>query len=100
MVRINAAHGSDDERKQLIEDVRGASQELGLRVPILFDLRGLKIRTTSIDKSEDQDTVSVARGSRVVVVEGNVPTRPGVIGIDLPGLIGYLQPGSRLRPNS
>ncbi|MEZ4498146.1 MAG: pyruvate kinase [Thermomicrobiales bacterium] len=96
MVRVNAAHGSDEERKVLIEDVREASRELGLRVPILFDLRGLKIRTTSIDHIDAHETVSVARGSKVLVVEGNVPTRDGVIGIDLPGLLNYLQPGSRL----
>jgi pyruvate kinase len=96
MVRVNAAHGSDEDRKILIDDVRAASAELGLRVPILFDLRGLKIRTTSIENADAHDTVSVARGSKVTVVEGNVPTREGVIGIELPGLMGYLQPGSRL----
>ncbi len=96
MVRVNAAHGNDEDRKILIEDVRAAAAELGLRVPVLFDLRGLKIRTTAIDSADAHDTISVARGSKVQVVEGNVPTRSGVIGIDMPGLIGYLEPGSRL----
>ncbi len=96
MVRVNAAHGSDDERKRLIEDVRAAAQEIGVRVPVLFDLRGLKIRTTSLDSPDAHETISVARGSKVTVVEGNLPTVPGRIGIDFPGLVGYVAPGSRL----
>lgn len=45
IVRINAAHGSPEKRAKLIEDARAAADDVGKRVPILFDLRGLKIRT-------------------------------------------------------
>jgi pyruvate kinase len=96
MVRVNAAHGSDEERKRLIEDVRAAAHEIGVRVPVLFDLRGLKIRTTQIESSDAHESISVARGSKVIVAEGNIPTRPGRIGIDMPGLTGYVTPGSRM----
>jgi pyruvate kinase len=41
VVRINAAHGSPDERARLVEDVRSVADEVGRLVPILFDLRGL-----------------------------------------------------------
>src|SRR5690349_1038236 len=86
MVRVNAAHGNDDERKVLIDDVRVVADELGFRVPVLFDLRGLKIRTTAIEDTSSGDWVSVARGDKVLVVEGDVPTKPGQIGINFPGL--------------
>ncbi len=48
VARINAAHGSQADRAQLIAFVREAATRLGRRVPILFDLQGLKIRTGSI----------------------------------------------------
>ena len=52
MVRVNAAHGTPDERAKLIEDVRTVSRELGRQVPVLFDLRGLKIRTGPLTNDE------------------------------------------------
>lgn len=93
MVRINAAHGTPEGRAQLIDDVRGASAELGKLVPILFDLRGLKIRTGSLIGDEP---VPFARGSEVVIYPEAIPTQPGKIGIDYPNLLDVIQPGSRL----
>ena len=61
MVRINAAHGSEEGRIRLIEDVRAASLEVGKPVPILFDLRGLKIRTGPLP--DGSGPVPFARGS-------------------------------------
>jgi pyruvate kinase len=96
MVRVNAAHGNDDERKVLIEDVRFVTDELSYRVPILFDLRGLKIRTTALEDTTSGAWVSVARGDKVLVVEGDTPTKHGQIGIVFPGLKEHVQPGSRI----
>ena len=93
MVRVNAAHGSDDERSRLIEDVRAAAQEVGKPVPILFDLRGLKIRTGPLS---DGSPVPFARGSEVRIVPMPEPTREGLIGINLPQLMTVIKPGSRI----
>ncbi len=93
MVRINAAHGSPEERARMIDDVRAAAGELGMMIPILFDLRGLKIRTGPLANGEP---VPFARGSEVVVVPEPVPTEPGVIGIDYPNLLDVIGPGSRI----
>ena len=71
VVRINAAHGSPDDRARMIEDVRAISAELGRMVPILFDLRGLKIRTGPLAGSEK---IPVARGSKIEVVNTPEPT--------------------------
>jgi pyruvate kinase len=93
VVRINAAHGSPEDRARLIDDVRQASLDVGKSVPILFDLRGLKIRTGSL---EGEEPVPFARGSNVVIHSEPVPTIPGRIGIDYPNLLDVIQVGSRL----
>ena len=93
MVRINAAHGSEQERSQLIEDVRAAAHEVGKPVPILFDLRGLKIRTGPLP---DGSPVPFARGSDVRIVPYPEPTKEGLIGINLPQLMSVIKPGSRI----
>jgi pyruvate kinase len=94
MVRINAAHGSEETRVRLIEDVRAAADEVGKPVPILFDLRGLKIRTGPLP--EGSSPVPFARGSDVRIVPMPEPTREGLIGINLPQLLQVIKPGSRI----
>jgi pyruvate kinase len=123
VVRINAAHGSPETRAQLIADTHAAADEVGKKVPILFDLRGLKIRTGPLATDVPVDTekpkrrrdealgdslendasrfappkgVPVARGSEVVVVPEPIPAREGQIGIDYPDLLDVIGPGSRL----
>ena len=93
MVRINAAHGSNDERAKLIDDVRTASDIVGRPIPILFDLRGLKIRTGPLP---DGSPVPFARGSEVTIVPEPEPTREGLIGINFPQLMSVIKPGSRI----
>jgi len=93
VVRINAAHGSGDERATLIADVRAAAAELGRLVPVLFDLRGLKIRTGPL---AGPDPVPVARGTTIEVVAEPTPTTATRVGIDYPALMDVIQPGSRL----
>jgi pyruvate kinase len=93
VVRINAAHGSPDDRARLVEDVRAVSQEVAHLVPILFDLRGLKIRTGPL---ADDEKVPIARGSTVEIVNTPVPTTQERIGIDYAPLFDVIQPGSRI----
>ena len=93
VVRINAAHGSPEERARMIDDVRAAAAELGRMVPILFDLRGLKIRTGPL---ADDEKVPIARGSRIEVVARPEPTTANRVGIDYPRLFEVIHPGSRL----
>jgi pyruvate kinase len=93
MVRINAAHGTPDSRARLIDDVRAVADELSVKVPILFDLRGLKIRTGPL---KGEEPVGYARGSEVVVVARPEPTEEGRIGIDFEDLMAVIRPGSRI----
>jgi pyruvate kinase len=94
VARINAAHGSPEVRAQLIADVRGAAEDLGRRVPILFDLQGLKIRTGSL--ASGKDSVPIARGSTVEVFPDAVQTTEECIGIGYPNLLEVVQPKSRI----
>jgi pyruvate kinase len=93
VVRINAAHGSPEDRARLVADVRSVSEETGRLAPILFDLRGLKIRTGPL---ADDEKVPIARGSTVEIVNAPVPTTQERIGIDYPSLFDVIQPGSRI----
>ncbi len=92
--RINAAHGSADDRALLIQLVRDAAERAGRRVPILFDLRGLKIRSGPLP--EGSGAVPIARGSRLRLVNSPVPTTTGEIGIDYPLLFDVIAEGSRI----
>ena len=93
VVRINAAHGSPEDRARLVEDVRNVSEEASRLVPILFDLRGLKIRTGPVLGDEK---IGFARGGTVEIVNTPVPTTPERIGIDYAQLFDVIEPGSRV----
>jgi pyruvate kinase len=77
----------------LVDDVRSVSEEAGRLVPILFDLRGLKIRTGPV---LGEEKVGFARGGTVEIVNTPVPTTPERIGIDYAPLFDVIQPGSRV----
>lgn len=93
VVRINASHGSEADWASLIADVRAAAADLGRRVPVLFDLQGLKIRTGPVP---DRQGVPIARGNRVRIVSQPVESSPETIGIGYPNLLSVLKPGGRL----
>ncbi|HWV35026.1 MAG TPA: pyruvate kinase [Thermomicrobiales bacterium] len=94
VVRINAAHGSADSRAQLIQHVRDAAAALGKRVPILFDLQGLKIRTGPI--AEPGEPVPFARGSQVKLYPHPVTTSLEQIGVNYDQLLSVISKESRV----
>jgi pyruvate kinase len=93
MFRINAAHGSNDDRAALISAVRTASSGARKRIPILFDLQGLKIRTGPVANSQP---ATIGRGSKVRVVPTPETTTSELIGINYPDLLKMVRPGSRV----
>lgn len=92
VLRVNAAHGSPEDRATLIANVREASRVVGKPVPILFDLRGLKIRTGPLP--EGVKGVPFARGSDVRLDVGPVETTPERIGINFGNLLEVISEGS------
>jgi pyruvate kinase len=93
VVRINAAHGNNEQRANLIRMVREAAAAAGRRVPILFDLQGLKIRTGPLPESEP---MPFARGTKIRLVPEPLPTREDQIGVNLGTLLEVISPGSRV----
>jgi len=91
--RINSAHGSRDERARMVDDLRAAADIVGRHVPLLLDLRGLKIRTGPLAGS---DAVPLARGSKVRVYPQPVPTTAEQLGVSYPKLLQVIAPGARL----
>ena len=94
VVRINAAHGNNEQRADLIRCVRDSARAVGRRVPILFDLQGLKIRTGPLP--EGSDPMPFARGTNVRIVPRPETTEPNQIGVNLATLLDVISPGSRV----
>jgi len=46
--RLNFSHGSHEDKKQIIDHIRGINQELGCSIAILGDLQGPKLRVGEI----------------------------------------------------
>jgi pyruvate kinase len=94
VVRINAAHGNNEQRANLIRMVREAADAAGRRVPILFDLQGLKIRTGPLPP--DTEPMPFARGTQIRLVPEPLPTREDQIGVTLGTLLDVISPGARV----
>jgi pyruvate kinase len=93
VARVNAAHGTRDERARMVENLRAAAANQGRYVPVLLDLRGLKIRTGPLAGS---DAVLLARGAKVRVYPSLVPTTTEQIGVSYPKMLEVVAPGSRM----
>lgn len=94
VVRVNAAHGSEEDRLNIIQNVRAAAEELGKFVPILFDLRGLKIRTGPLPEGEKY--IRINEGDEIRLVAGPVETSDGTIGINYEQVLDVISEGSRV----
>jgi pyruvate kinase len=93
VARINCAHGTREERARMIEDLRAAADERNLQIPILMDLRGLKLRTGPLEGS---NAVPLARGGKINVFPTQVPTTREQFGVNYPKLLDVVVPGARL----
>ncbi len=49
--RLNFSHGSHEDKKKIIEHIRGINKELGCTVAILGDLQGPKLRVGEIENN-------------------------------------------------
>lgn len=94
VVRVNAAHGSPADRLDIIGMVRSAAESLGRHIPILLDLRGLKIRTGPLP--EGTFGMEINRGDEIRLVVGPVVSSEGEIGINLEQFLRVVEPGSRV----
>jgi pyruvate kinase len=89
IVRLNLSHGNHETHGAVVERVRTAARDLGLHVPIVFDLMGPRYRLGKLPEGglEVKDGDLVHLGEKADEVE---------LPVDAPGLLEYLQPGERI----
>jgi pyruvate kinase len=68
--RINASHGTRDDRRHMVERVRSRAARAGRIVGVLEDLAGPKIRIGSL---ADADGVELEVGARLRIAVGDFP---------------------------
>ncbi|WP_248517193.1 pyruvate kinase [Salinarchaeum laminariae] len=78
VARLNASHGSREDRRAMIERVRSVDRELDRPVAVMLDLQGPEIRTAPIEAPIELET-----GSMIRFVEGDDAT-PEEVGLSIP----------------
>lgn len=92
VARLNMAHGSQAQHKEIINLVRQASRELKQPVAIMADLEGPKIRTGSLTK----EPVELKAEQEVTVTTKSIKGSAQVIPVAYSRLIEDVQVGQRL----
>ncbi|AFO59410.1 pyruvate kinase [Natrinema sp. J7-2] len=90
VARLNASHGSREDRADLIDRVRAVDEERTEPVAIMLDTKGPEIRTAPLPEGE---TVALDTGSEIRFVEGEVAT-PETVGLSVS--IDAVEPGDRI----
>ncbi|QCC58346.1 pyruvate kinase [Natrinema thermotolerans] len=90
VARLNASHGSREDRAALIDRVRAVDEERTEPVAVMLDMQGPEIRTAPLPEGE---TVTLETGSEIRFVEGETAT-PETVGLSLS--IDAVEPGDRI----
>ncbi|SFB72690.1 pyruvate kinase [Halobiforma haloterrestris] len=90
VARLNASHGSREDRADLIDRVRSVDEERDEPVAVMLDMQGPEIRTAPLPEGE---TVTLETGSEIRFVEGD-EVAPDTVGLSLP--IDAVEPGDRI----
>jgi pyruvate kinase len=88
VARLNASHGTPDQRAGLVERVRAAGDEVGRPIPTILDVPGPEIRTAPLS-----DPVHVATGREYRLVEGET-VGDGIVGVSRS--LAAVDPGDRV----
>ncbi|RQG91488.1 pyruvate kinase [Natrarchaeobius halalkaliphilus] len=79
VARLNASHGSREDRAALIERVRAVDERRSEPVAVMLDTQGPEIRTAPLPEGE---TVTLETGTTIEFVEGETVT-PKTVGLSL-----------------
>ncbi|ELY72693.1 pyruvate kinase [Natrinema pallidum] len=90
VARLNASHGSREDRADLIDRVRAVDEERTEPVSIMLDTKGPEIRTAPLP---DGETVTLETDSEIRFVEGENAT-PETVGLSVS--IDAVEPGDRI----
>jgi len=90
--RLNFSHGTLEEHKAVISDIRAAAMRLDLPVAILLDLQGPRIRTGLLEKG----IVELKSEQRVTITTDDVKGNENVIPTTYLQLPQDVKPGDRI----
>lgn len=93
VVRINSAHATLEDAARIV----GAVHRVDPSIPILLDTKGPEIRVTAIDPACGE-AIEFRVGDRVAVcgTADGEPTTRAAIRLNVPGIVGDIEPGARL----
>ncbi|APX95311.1 pyruvate kinase [Natronorubrum daqingense] len=80
VARLNASHGTREDRAELIDRVRAVDEAREEPVAVMLDMQGPEIRTATLPEGE---TVTLETGSNIRFVEGE-EVSPETVGLSLP----------------
>ncbi|TYT62878.1 pyruvate kinase [Natrialba swarupiae] len=80
VARLNASHGSPEDRADLVDRVRAVDESREEPVAVMLDMQGPEIRTAPLPEGE---TVTLETGTEIQFVEGETSTSE-TVGLSLP----------------
>ncbi|MBZ4653863.1 MAG: pyruvate kinase [Peptococcaceae bacterium] len=92
VARLNFSHGSHDEHRQRIMNIRQASKELGIPVAIMLDTKGPEIRTGLLE----QGKIELKAGEEIILTTEEIMGTAKRISISYPGLPGDVSEGVQI----
>ena len=92
VARLNLAHGTFEEHRENIRNIRAASEETGLPVTILIDLPGPKIRVGTLA----EEPMTLQKGESVILVPAPASGDPSLIPVDFEQFPQMVSPGSTI----
>jgi pyruvate kinase len=90
--RLNFSHGTQEEHRAVISDIRGAALRLDLPVAILLDLRGPKIRTGLLEKG----SIELKPGQMITITTEEIKGNERLISTTYKELPKDVKPGDRI----
>lgn len=102
VARLNFSHGTYAQHRELIQDIRAASQRLGKPVAVMQDLQGPRIRVGEVHK----DGIDIVRNESVVLIPEKminykllITGTEKIIPIGYNNLFQFVKPGSHVLIN-
>jgi len=92
VARLNFAHGSLEDHRRVISNVRAASKKTGKDIGILLDLQGPKIRIGKLEKK----VIRLEEGQTFVITTRDVPGDQIMVSTNYAGLPGDLSEGAHI----
>lgn len=92
VVRINMAHGSHDDHRLTVSNVRQLEKEFGKPIAILADLAGPKLRVGDVEV----EGVVLDEGDEFVVTTRPVVGTKEIVAVNYPGLPQDVRPGDTI----